>query len=72
MNTMTDSVPSNDVPMLGKGVYNAHSQLQREAMLKVLPMLEKSTLELKLSCQSHSTERPLTIVEYGAAQGSNS
>jgi hypothetical protein len=67
---MTESAPSNDVPMLGKGVYSSQSQLQREAMLKVLPMLEKSAQEL--SSRPTSTERPLTIVEYGAAQGSNS
>ncbi|KAJ5123550.1 S-adenosyl-L-methionine-dependent methyltransferase [Penicillium atrosanguineum] len=67
---MTDNVPSNDVPMLGRGVYSSQSQLQREAMLKVLPMLEKSAQEL--SRQSHPTDRPLSIVDYGAAQGSNS
>ncbi|OQD67396.1 hypothetical protein PENDEC_c037G01973 [Penicillium decumbens] len=61
---------TNDVPMLGKGVYNSQQQLQREAMLKVLPMLEKSAQEL--SSRPTSTEKPLTIVEYGAAQGSNS
>ncbi|KAJ5670119.1 SAM dependent carboxyl methyltransferase domain-containing protein [Penicillium maclennaniae] len=67
---MKDNVPSNDVPMLGKGIYNSQSQLQREAMLKVLPMLEKSAQQL--SHQSYPTDRPLSIVDYGAAQGSNS
>ncbi|KAJ6113825.1 hypothetical protein N7523_007142 [Penicillium sp. IBT 18751x] len=67
---MKDNVPSNDVPMLGKGVYNSQSQLQREAMLKVLSMLEKSAQQL--SRQLYPTERPLSIVDYGAAQGNNS
>lgn len=62
--------PLNDVAMRGKGVYNAHSELQYEAMLKVLPLLEKAAKETERTRQP--SDNPVTIVEYGAAQGNNS
>lgn len=62
--------PLNDVAMQGKGIYNAHSEIQYEAMLKILPLLEKAAKETEQLRQS--SDKPFTIAEYGAAQGNNS
>lgn len=60
----------NDLAMQGEGAYNAHSELQYEAMLKALPMLAKAAKETeKKYCPSQT---PLTIAEYGSSQGKNS
>ncbi|KAJ5179901.1 SAM dependent carboxyl methyltransferase [Penicillium capsulatum] len=64
--------PLNDVVMQGEGAYKAHSELQYAAMLKALPLLEKAAQEIAQRASSSSSDRLVTVAEYGAAHGNNS
>jgi hypothetical protein len=65
---VTTSLIINDVTMQGSGVYSAHSDLQHEAMLQALPLIEKAAKAM----ETQRDGQVLTVAEYGAAQGANS
>ncbi|KKP06486.1 hypothetical protein THAR02_01444 [Trichoderma harzianum] len=59
------------IPMKGNGAYNAHSELQREALIEALPLLRTATLKATQNSLSTNTNI-LRVIEYGASHGANS
>jgi hypothetical protein len=57
----------NDVAMQGSGVYKRNSELQREGLLRALPLLQAATE----ACSELGNDL-LRVVDYGAAHGNNS
>ncbi|KAF4967210.1 hypothetical protein FSARC_5189 [Fusarium sarcochroum] len=64
---MSDKVNVNNVPMQGKGAYSSHAALQREAMLKALPLFQKAA-----EAVAESGHARTAVIEYGSAHGNNS
>ena len=68
---MAPSSLSYTFAMKGQGNYNKHSALQRDVLLKALPLLHLAAV--KASNNPYSVDQDLLrIIDYGASQGANS
>ena len=65
------SAASNDVAMVGQGVYKANSGLQQAAFMIALPFLENAADKASQNANISNTD-VFRIIEYGAAHGNNS
>ncbi|KAF5683755.1 fusarin C cluster-transporter [Fusarium circinatum] len=64
---LAQQLEADSYKVLGNGAYSSHAALQREAMLKALPLFQQA-IQAMADCPSPR----MTIVEYGSAHGNNS
>jgi hypothetical protein len=64
---MIDRLAPSTGAMEGKGAYNRHAKHQASGGAIIVPLLERA-----IAAMAFDGERPIVIVDYGAAQGKNS